>query len=304
MIPNSLAINPNYLAPSAWWQHVPIAHWLVEELKPSRVVELGTHYGVSFFAFCEAAERLSADSFIYAIDTWEGDEHASFYNDDVFTKVEDHWRSNHRGLSTLIRSRFDDAVSYFDDKSIDILHIDGLHTYEAVKHDFETWLPKMKEESLVLFHDINVRERDFGVWKLWKELKSRYNTREVLNGHGLGILILGTNMDLKLSGFNDLIQIFQAKGELLESIAQITPGGSFGVHPLEQARTELADARAELADARAELVEARDEVEKARARAKQSKDNLEMIHASRMWKSLEPVRVFMDSIKSFIRVKH
>jgi len=32
---------------------MPIAHWLIAELKPQTVVELGTHYGVSFFAFLE-----------------------------------------------------------------------------------------------------------------------------------------------------------------------------------------------------------------------------------------------------------
>src|SRR5437660_1687707 len=39
---------------SAWWQHVPFAHWLVTHAAPRRLVELGTHRGVSYAAFCEA----------------------------------------------------------------------------------------------------------------------------------------------------------------------------------------------------------------------------------------------------------
>jgi hypothetical protein len=303
MIPKSLAFNPNYLAPSAWWQHVPIAHWLIEELKPSRVVELGTHYGVSFFAFCEAADRLSPGTFIYAVDTWEGDDHASFYSDDVFTKVESHWRSNHRGRSTLIRSRFDDAVSYFDDKSIDILHIDGLHTYEAVKHDFETWLPKMKEESLILFHDTNVRERGFGVWQLWQELKKQYKTVEALNGHGLGILILGKGLEEKMTTFTDLLITFQAKGELLERIAQLTPGGDFGINPLEQARADAEQARADAEQARADAEQARADAEQAREGLEEACQALKCVEESRMWRSLRPIRIGLDRCKRFLKIR-
>ena len=120
MLIPSIELNPAYLAPSAWWQHVPIAHWLIETFKPTTVVELGTHYGVSFFAFCEAAEAFSPSTFIHAVDTWAGDEHAGHYGEEVWNKVSAERDTRHRTRSQLIRSTFDDAAEYFEDNSIEI----------------------------------------------------------------------------------------------------------------------------------------------------------------------------------------
>jgi hypothetical protein len=183
-------------APNAWVGHLPFAAWLIKEVAPKIFVELGTHSGNSYFSFCQSVIENNLPSKCYAVDSWQGDEHAGKYNNEIFSKVNEYHQDHYSGFSRLLRMKFDDALSYFADKSIDILHIDGLHTYEAVRHDFESWLPKLAPGAVVLFHDTNVRELDFGVWKLWEELQKSFpNNLEFVHSHGLGVLQLNETLE-------------------------------------------------------------------------------------------------------------
>jgi len=222
-ISTALNFKPEYIAqPSGWIAHIPFAAALVSEMKPKLIVELGAHYGHSYFAFCQSVKeaRLDAGTRCYAVDTWRGDAQAGWYGEEVYQSVLARNNEHYSKFSYLLRSTFDNAVSQFADESIDILHIDGLHAYEACKHDYETWLPKVKKGGVILFHDICVRHDDFGVWKLWEEIKSVFShTLSFSYGNGLGVLI----NDQKLSenkflagllkpDFQHYIQIFEMLG--------------------------------------------------------------------------------------------
>lgn len=188
----SLTIIPRYLSNiTSWHQHIPFAFMLMQMLKPNVFVELGTHKGDSYFAFCQAVDMLRLNTKCYAIDTWEGDNQAGCYDISVYNELKAYNDLYYGAISVLIKSTFDQATEHFSDGSIDLLHIDGIHTYDAVKHDFDIWLPKMSQNGIILFHDISVRAQDFGVWRLWEELKIRYLNFEFKHGHGLGVLSVG-----------------------------------------------------------------------------------------------------------------
>lgn len=191
LLMRSMFWSPSYVASSAWLEHIPFAFWLMEALRPRSFVELGTHYGTSYFAFCHAVDRLQLDTACYAIDNWRGDEHAGFYGEDVYRAVQSHNEGQYSGFSRLVRSDFNEALGHFSDCTIDCLHIDGLHTAEAVTNDLTQWFPKLSDQAVVVLHDTNVRERSFGVFECFERLKNEYPTFEFIHGHGLGIVGVG-----------------------------------------------------------------------------------------------------------------
>ncbi|MEE7493074.1 class I SAM-dependent methyltransferase [Methylobacterium oryzae] len=220
------SVRPNEV--SAWHGHVAFAHWIIEASRPNLVVELGTHNGVSYFSFCNSIKKLGINSRAVAIDSWEGDSQAGFYDNSVYDSVVDFNNSHFTDFSTLKRGLFDDFVDEFENESIDLLHIDGLHTYEAVRHDYETWMPKLSDRAIILFHDTNVRKNDFGVWKFWEEIRQKRPGFNFLHAAGLGVLIHGVNAPAAVKilaeadGSEQEANVIREKFDLFSRFAKIT----------------------------------------------------------------------------------
>jgi hypothetical protein len=283
---------------SAWCGHIPFAHWLITALRPQCIVELGTHTGVSYSAFCTAVERNQLNTRCYAIDTWRGDQHTGEYSERIFTDLQAYNQQRFSAFSTLIRATFNDAIAQFPDASIDLLHIDGLHTYEAVEHDFKLWQAKLRPRAVVLFHDTNERQQDFGVWRLWSELRNLHPSFEFLHGHGLGLLAIGSELAPQVQHLcnltSDQIATVRSRFALLgerweaeqrEHWSKLTHEGNLAkaqarIEAIENARADLED-QLEHALAEAEL------------RASAAQNALKQIESSIAWRLARPMHALI-----------
>lgn len=166
------------LIATAWRGHRSFAEWLVRELKPETIVELGVDLGFSSFVF--ARQGIGT---VYGIDSFEGDPQVGFRNtyDQVVAKQKELGFTN----LNLIKGYFSDVAKSWE-LPIDILHIDGRHRYEDVKEDFETWSPFVEPTGVILLHDTCVMREPYGVHRYFHELtlpKTNFTHSE-----GLGIV--------------------------------------------------------------------------------------------------------------------
>ena len=200
-------VNPQ-LKFAYWEGHRDFVYDLINFVKPKMITELGSQYGCSLFTFCQSVKDNKLDTKIRAVDMWSGDIGAPDTGEQVFAlvnKIKDKYFSN---LDIkLYQMRFDDALPDFEDESIDILHIDGGHTFEDVDHDLKTWLPKLADDGIILFHDV-YSTIDDGSCVHWRETKKKYkNFFDFEHSCGLGILFPKSDKwynRIKDSGFFEL----------------------------------------------------------------------------------------------------
>jgi predicted O-methyltransferase YrrM len=174
----------------AYWEgHRDFAYDLLNFVRPFKLVELGSQYGCSLFAFCQSVKDNGLDTQINAIDFWRGNIGAEDTGEEVYELVQNIKNEFFSELKIdLYQMEFDSALSSFEEESIDILHLDGGHRFEDVEHDLSMWLPKLKKDGIILFHDV-FSHIDEGSCIHWTETKTKYkNYFEFRHSCGLGIL--------------------------------------------------------------------------------------------------------------------
>jgi len=206
-------LDPRQIPNSAWVGHIYFVNFLISIIKPKIFVELGIHYGFSYYNICRTLHILKQEDedFItpraFGIDWFKGDQHAKIEETEE-TNIETYVRDNNHKFShfsEILKKKFDDAVSDFEDNSIDLLHIDGQHLYEDVSNDFNKWKKKLSDKSVVIFHDTVIKTRNFGVYKFWNEIKNHYPSINFEHSCGLGVIFCGKKYNNKTQDFINFI---------------------------------------------------------------------------------------------------
>jgi len=99
-----------------------------------------------------------------------------------------------RNDSHLPESR-DRVKSLLGTNQLDLLFIDGDHSYEGVKQDFLLYRELVRPGGLIMFHDVahHAPEKKCYVDQLWNEVKVQYPSLEIIEDPrqgwaGIGIL--------------------------------------------------------------------------------------------------------------------
>ncbi len=167
----------------------------LEKRETKYILEIGTANGGTLFLFSKIASR---DATIISVDLPEGQFGGGYPSWKI--PLYNSFRSHQQKLF-LIRS---DSHAYetlahvkniLNGKKADFILIDGDHSYEGVKKDFEMYSTLINENGVIAFHDIVPgHEKDAGgVFKFWKEIKHSHQVKEIVkdwnqNGGGIGII--------------------------------------------------------------------------------------------------------------------
>jgi hypothetical protein len=110
------------------------------------VVNLGVYYGKSLYEFCQ----IYGDEKVIGIDVfnWMSEKSTDPFPTREFVVGN---LSLHRCKPTVIQcdSRFPpDWI-----KDVGVLFIDTCHTSDVVREEIKSWMPRLREDALVFFHD-------------------------------------------------------------------------------------------------------------------------------------------------------
>ena len=155
--------------------------YLSERPRPSTVVEIGTAQGGTLGALCEMA---TDDALIVSIDVPGGDfgGTSDVYGQRDTDKMASYANEGQRVEFIQADSQKVETVKalerILDGRRIDLLFIDGDHSYEGVKRDYELYSPLAS--GIIAFHDIleHTSEKRSQVHLLWEEIKNERTTRE------------------------------------------------------------------------------------------------------------------------------
>lgn len=169
---------------------------LIKQVNPKFILEIGTSEGGTLFFFLKFAAQ---DAKIITIDLPIVRNYASYSPAKIpFFKL---YKTKNQKIYFIRKdshhvSTVKKVQKILKEKNLDVLFIDGDHSYDGVKEDFEKYYPLVRKNGLIAFHDIveHPPESNCEVSKFWNELKIKFEHKELIvtkkeNWAGIGLII-------------------------------------------------------------------------------------------------------------------
>ena len=152
---------------------------LVRARRPDAVLELGSFLGGTLAAWCKLA---APDAVLVSVDLPEASETPATPDELQRLARPGQRLEVVRGDSHAEETRRE-IESALAGREVDFLMIDGDHSYDGVRRDFELYGPLVRDGGLVAFHDIvpGTRIPNVGVHRFWSEIRDRYEHEEFVS---------------------------------------------------------------------------------------------------------------------------
>lgn len=165
----------------------------VRDLKPRRLLEIGTANGGTLYLLCRVA---GPSATILSVDL-PGGQWGGGYSRLQIPFYRRFARDQQRVVLIRGDSHSPDTVEKVQagigpQQKLDVVLVDGDHSYDGVRSDFESYWPLLRSGGLMAFHDIAVTADNqglqLGVAEFWSEVKNQGCFEEIVdNSHGASL---------------------------------------------------------------------------------------------------------------------
>ena len=164
----------------------------VKRLNPQTVLEIGTHRGGTLYLWARLAQP---DAILVSIDLPGGKFGGGYspFRAPIYRRfAQAHQKLHLVRANSHAASTLEETKLLLSGHHIDLLFIDGDHTYEGVKKDWEMYSPLVRSGGLIVFHDVAGNYGETQVKTFWDTIKTSYSYKEYMAHpeglYGIGVL--------------------------------------------------------------------------------------------------------------------